>query len=69
MATLRELRLARGLTQEYVASVMSISQARVSEIEHTEIGKLRISTIQRFLAALGLKLKIEVVFTDCTYRI
>ncbi len=59
---LAELRKHRGVTQETIAGVLSVTQPNVSQIEHGDDVKL--STLQTYVRALGGTLRIEAVFED-----
>lgn len=57
---LRRLRLLSGLTQAEMASRMNIQQAAVSKIEKG--GEVYLSTVQRYVEALGASLRVDAVF-------
>lgn len=57
---LYELRKARGLSQTELAKLLGVTQKRVSAIEHAE--DLNLSTLQRYVAALGGRLQADVEF-------
>ncbi len=57
---LRELREARGLSQTELARRLGVSQKRVSAIERAH--DLNLSTLQRYVSALGGQLKADVEF-------
>lgn len=59
---LAEMRRSRGLTQQQLAEAMHVSQANVSRIERGEDAQL--STIRRYVHALGGNLEIRAVFPD-----
>lgn len=61
---LYELRKARGLTQTDVAKRLGVTQKRVSAIERAE--DLNVSTLQRYVAALGGQLQADAEFDDET---
>ena len=56
---LRALREAAGLTQEELAQRVAITQSQLSKLERRE--DHRISTIRRYVAALGGELEIVAV--------
>ncbi len=56
---LRALREAAGLTQEELAQRIAITQSQLSKLERRE--DHRISTIRRYVAALGGELEIVAV--------
>ena len=59
---LDELRKALMLTQEDLACSLNIKQATVSKIERQS--DMYISTLRRFLSAMGAELKIIAAFHD-----
>jgi transcriptional regulator with XRE-family HTH domain len=61
---LRELRSARGLTQTDLAKRLGVTQKRVSAIERAQ--DLNISTLQRYVDALGGQLQANAEFDDET---
>lgn len=60
LQTLAELRRARKLTQEQMASTMQVSQAQVSRVENQT--DLYLSTLRAYIEALGGELQIRVAF-------
>ena len=59
---LRELRFEQDVTQEQLAALMGIRQASLSKIEHQD--DLLVSTLRRYVEALGGELVIRARFTD-----
>lgn len=59
---LADLRDERGVTQNEVAARLDVSQANVSRIEHEE--DVYLSTLRRYVTALGGELEINAVFPD-----
>ena len=57
---LRELRKSLNLTQAEVAKLLNIKQASLSRLEHQK--DMYISTLSRFVAALGGNLKLVASF-------
>lgn len=57
---LRRLRLLSDLTQEQIAQRMNVQQAAISKIEKG--GEVYITTIQRYVGALGASLRIDAQF-------
>ncbi|KEC72896.1 transcriptional regulator [Rhizobium leguminosarum bv. phaseoli CCGM1] len=57
---LRRLRLLSGLTQAEMAIRLNVQQAAVSKIEKG--GEVYLSTVQRYVEALGASLRVEAVF-------
>ena len=66
---LRELREQYAMTQVQLAKELDISQNRVSSIEHGDLAKTQVSTLQRYVAALGGKLQLVAQFGDEAVRI
>jgi predicted XRE-type DNA-binding protein len=60
--TLHRLREERGLTQVEVAEVLDVTQGNVSRLERSE--DLYVSTLSRYVAALGGHLELTAVFPD-----
>lgn len=59
---LQELRQSLHLTQEELAKMLDIKQASLSKLENQE--DMYISTLNRFITALGGKLKLVASFPD-----
>ncbi len=59
---LTAMREARGATQRQIAEAWDVSQANVSQIEHTQ--DIYLSTLRKYVAALGGKIEIRAVFPD-----
>ncbi|MGI8730645.1 MAG: helix-turn-helix transcriptional regulator [Solirubrobacteraceae bacterium] len=64
---LAELRAARGMSQASVADELGTSRPNVSRIE-SEID-VRLSTLERYVEALGGRLEIHAVFDDQTVEL
>jgi predicted XRE-type DNA-binding protein len=62
IVTLHRLREQRGLTQVDVAQALEVTQGNVSRLESA--GDLYISTLARYVEALGGKLELNAVFPD-----
>lgn len=65
--TLAELRRARAFTQEQLAQELGIPQSQVSRIEHQ--AELYVSTLARYLEAMGGHLELIGVFEDQRVRL
>jgi DNA-binding XRE family transcriptional regulator len=61
---LSELRGPRGLSQAATAEALAVSQPSISRIEQED--DLCLSTLARYVAALGGHLEIQAVFPDET---
>jgi transcriptional regulator with XRE-family HTH domain len=59
---LHEVRERRGITQEQVAERLTTSRPNVSRIEHED--DVRMSTMQRYVEALGGELEVVARFPD-----
>jgi DNA-binding XRE family transcriptional regulator len=59
---LDELRAARNLTQEHLATILGIKQASISKMERRT--DMYIGTLSKFIAAMGGKLEIRACFPD-----
>lgn len=61
---LGELRNRRGLSQSAIADALSVSQPNISRIEQED--DVYLSTLARYVAALGGHLEVQAVFPDET---
>jgi DNA-binding XRE family transcriptional regulator len=64
---LDELRAARDLTQEHLSTLLGISQAAISKMEHRT--DMYVSTLGHFIKAMGGRLEIRAIFPDGDVRI
>lgn len=64
--TLRKLREFAGLTQTDLAERLKIGQASISKIEHR--GDVQISSLQKYVEAIGATLRIEAAFDPATVK-
>jgi len=55
-----EARLAAGLTQKQLAERIGISQAQVARIEKEDYDSYTLTTLRRYVAALGGEFELEV---------
>jgi DNA-binding XRE family transcriptional regulator len=60
--SLNELRAARAITQEHLASILGVRQAAVSKMEKR--ADMYVSTLRHFVRAMGGELEIRAVFSD-----
>jgi hypothetical protein len=65
--SLDQLRAARELTQEHLASLLRIKQASVSKMERR--ADMYIGTLAKFIEAMGGQLEIRANFPDGSVRI
>ncbi len=59
---LADLRKLKGVTQEHVARKLGSRQVQVSRLEKRD--DLKLSTLERYFAALGARLEIFAIFPD-----
>jgi predicted transcriptional regulator len=64
---LDELRAARELTQEHLARIFRVSQGSISRLERRT--DMYVSTLEKFIEAMGGKLEIRAVFPSGSVRI
>jgi DNA-binding XRE family transcriptional regulator len=64
---LDELRAARALTQEHLAQIFKVSQGSISRLERRT--DMYVSTLGKFIEAMGGKLEIRAVFPTGSVRI
>ena len=64
MHRLAEIRESLGLTQQALATLMGVSQARVSQIERSELESTELSTLRRYLRELGVDVEVTVRVGD-----
>jgi len=64
---LAELREARQATQRELAEALEMTQANVSRIEHED--DIYLSTLRRYVEALGGQLEVHAVFPDETVKV
>ena len=64
---LQELRRARALSQQELAEVLGLNQATVSKLERRT--DMYLSSLRRFVEAMGGKLEISASFPDGKVRI
>jgi len=59
---LQALREARAQSQGALAAILHVSQANISRIERQ--GDLKLSTLERYIEALGGRLEVRAIFGD-----
>lgn len=64
---LQELRRARELTQEEMAEALEVNQATISKLERR--ADMYVSTLRRFVEAMGGELEITARFREGSVRI
>ena len=65
--TLSGLRREIGLNQQELAEELGVSQVSISKIEHQD--DPQVSTLMRYLDALGANLELRAVFPDRSARL
>lgn len=65
--TLRTLRVAIGKTQEDIARASEMAQSEVSRVETRD--DIKVSTLERYVVALGGKLEISVTVDGRRYLV
>jgi DNA-binding XRE family transcriptional regulator len=63
-ATLEQLRIALGVSQEELARLLDVQQPAISKLERRS--DMRISTLRDLIEALGGELKLAAKFKDRT---
>jgi len=66
---LADVRKQQSMTQNDLAVVMKVSQARVSKIERGNLSRTEIGTLQSYVEALGGKLRVVADFGDQTLTV
>ncbi|MFF4773754.1 helix-turn-helix domain-containing protein [Microtetraspora fusca] len=66
-AQLAEMRKRLGVSQKLLAARMGISQARVSQIEHGQVGGMDV--VRSYVVALGGTLEVVADFGDYSVRV
>ena len=64
---LAEIRRRRGVSQTTIARTLEVSQPNVSRIEQED--DVYLSTLARYIAALGGHLEVQAVFPDETITV
>ena len=64
---LDELRAARQLTQEHLATLLGVNQSAVSKLERR--ADMYVSTLGDFIRAMGGELEIRAVFPEGAVRL
>ena len=64
---LDQLRAARDLTQENLAEILHVNQAAISKMERRT--DMYVSTLARFIEAMGGELEIRALFPEGSVRI
>lgn len=66
---LRQLREDLDLTQRQVGERMGVSEQRVGAIEATEVGRLKLSTVRRYIGALGGTVRFQARLGEETVQL
>jgi transcriptional regulator with XRE-family HTH domain len=62
VATLTDIRLALGFTQEDLAKIIGIDQSNVSRIEKGQLTKTEFRSLYSYIEALGGKIEVHAIF-------
>lgn len=66
---LAEIRKARHVTQNMLATEIGVTQSRVSRLEAGELDRVGIDTVKAYVEALGGQLEIVATFGDERIRV
>lgn len=66
---LRELREEAGLTQAQVAARMGVGQRQVSKIENGEVENAKVSTLRKYLEAIGGNMSVDFIYGDTRFHV
>ena len=69
VATLTDIRLALGFTQEDLAKMIGIDQSNISRIEKGEFTKSELRTLYSYVEALGGEIEIHARIGDNSLRL
>lgn len=64
MSELAQIRKQADFTQREVAEKLGVGQSRISELEHADLGSVRVDTLRRYLEAMGGHLVIVAAMAD-----
>jgi DNA-binding transcriptional regulator YiaG len=64
MHRLAEIRESLGITQQALAALMGVTQARVSQIERGELESTELATLRRYLRELGVEVEVTAHVGD-----
>ncbi len=63
-AAIKQVRLACGVAQVNVAEGMGVSKSAVAQLEGRDIETIQVGTLNRYFAALGYRVHIELERID-----
>jgi len=63
-AAIKDIRLACGVAQQDVARRMGVTKSAVVQLEGRDIESMQIGTLNRYFAALGFRVRIDVERVD-----
>jgi transcriptional regulator with XRE-family HTH domain len=66
--TLREIREGQNISQDQAARAAEVDQSSISRIERTHLDHVRVSTLRRYVEALGGELELIAVFPSLRRR-
>ena len=64
MSELAQIRKQADFTHREVAEKLGVGQSRISELEHADLGSVRVDTLRRYLEAMGGQLVIVAAMAD-----
>jgi DNA-binding XRE family transcriptional regulator len=64
---LKQVRKKRNVTQTALATLLKVSQNRISQIERGKLDAAQLGTLERYVAALGGELTVSAKFGNETY--
>lgn len=64
---LRALRKQAGLTQGELAALLGVSQNRISRLERGQAGRVLVSTLRRYVEALGGQLQVSMSLGEVSF--
>lgn len=59
-AAIKDIRLACGIAQTDVADAMGVSKSAVAQLEGRDIESIQVGTLNRYFAALGYRVHIDL---------
>jgi transcriptional regulator with XRE-family HTH domain len=62
VATLTDIRLALGFTQEDLAQIIGVNQSNISRIEKGQLTKTEFQSLYSYVEALGGKIEVHAKF-------
>jgi len=66
---LKEIRSAQKVTQVELSSEINVSQSQISQLERGDLSTTQISTLQKYIEALGGQLRLVADFGTTSYTL